>query len=777
MVVLGLLLTRVSPAEAQTKLKLGTIVPGTENAQLVHNGDFQFQGPVTATNTHPFPTGWARQADIFADPGTNMVQVNHGVVARASVNAGASVCKYQRSLTLEPSTDYVLSAYLWNLGDAGNHVTTVIDMNDVTGEPQVTLSYSDANADQGYFVYRGFNTTNTGTTVILRAFYDNPVGTGAAAKYFPVGAQWDNLAITKASEFVAPQPSGSGTNLRPVVTLTSPADGTNIVSSDAPVTLELAVSAFDYDGSIAKVEFYAGTSKLGETVSSPYSLAWPIPASGSYQLTAVATDNQGARTVSAPVAISATVPARPPLPALRIFPAGANIALYWPTSMTAVSLEVALEVSAAEWQGVTNVPAVMSNQFTVTLPNAGVQRYFRLGMTVDPGTLYGKLLMGYQGWFACPGDGSPMNRWVHWFDAQTPTADNVTVDFWPEVSELDPDELFPTGMTLADGSTAKVYAAWKQKTVVRHFRWMKDNNLDGVFLQRFTSELGNPSNFGWRNQVASNVWAGAEWYGRVFGIMYDVSGQNESTLVSRLTNDWAYLANTMHITNSARYIRHKGKPVVTIWGFGFETRSNTPADAQAVISFFKAAGCTVMGGVPTYWRTLTGDSQTNAAWASAYRSFDIISPWSVGRFNSLTGADNFKANLILPDLADCNTHRIDYMPVLFPGFSWYNLQNGASALNQIPRNGGTFYWRQAYNAISAGCTMLYGAMFDELNEGTSMFKMVANAADLPVQGSFVPLNTDGYTNLPSDWYLRLADQASRMLRGDIPLQREIPISP
>ena len=110
----------------------------------------------------------------------------------------------------------------------------------------------------------------------------------------------------------------------------------------------------------------------------------------------------------------------------------------------------------------------------------------------------GKLLMGYQGWFACTGDGSPPNRWVHWFRNQTPNAANVTVDFWPDISELNADELFDTGMTLPDGTSARVYSAAKQKTVLRHFRWMKEHNLDGVFLQRFTSELSDPAFFALR---------------------------------------------------------------------------------------------------------------------------------------------------------------------------------------------------------------------------------------------------------------------------------------
>ena len=393
---------------------------------------------------------------------------------------------------------------------------------------------------------------------------------------------------------------------------------------------------------------------------------------------------------------------------------------------------------------------------------------------VDPSTMNHKLLMGYQGWFACPNDGSPPNRWVHWFRHNNPVATNATVDFWPDVSELDADELFTTGLTLPGGAPAKLYSAYKQKTMMRHFKWMKENELDGVFLQRFTSELSDPAFFALRNQVTTNVQAGAETYGRVFAIMYDISGQPTNTLVSALTNDWNYLVNTMRVTDSPRYLRHNGRPVVTIWGFGFSGRRDTPAQAQQAINYFKAAGCTVMGGVPTYWRTLKNDAQTNAAWATVFRSFDIISPWSVGRYGDNAGADAFRQNLIVPDLAEATKAGRAYMPVIFPGFSWHNFNAGP--LNQIPRNGGDFYWHQAYNAVRSGCTMIYGAMFDEVDEGTAMFKLAPTPAQLPAHGTFVPLNIDG-ANLPSDWYLRLANEAGKMFRGDIPLQSTMPIAP
>src|SRR6185295_8739312 len=159
-------------------------------------------------------------------------------------------------------------------------------------------------AAQGYFVYHGFNTANTGSSVTLRVFYDGFTGTGAAAQYFPVAVQWDNVAITKATDFIPPQAAGSGGNLRPLVRINSPVDGTNVSFQSPAASLQISTSASDFDGTIAKVEFFSNGDKLGETITDPYTLGWSNFVSGTYQLTAVATDNQGATTVSAPVSIS-----------------------------------------------------------------------------------------------------------------------------------------------------------------------------------------------------------------------------------------------------------------------------------------------------------------------------------------------------------------------------------------------------------------------------------------------------------------------------------------
>jgi hypothetical protein len=69
--------------------------------------------------------------------------------------------------------------------------------------------------------------------------------------------------------------------------------------------------------------------------------------------------------------------------------------------------------------------------------------------------------------------------------------------------------------------------------------------------------------------------------------------------------------------------------------------------------------------------------------------------------------------------------------------------------------------------------MIFVAMFDEVDEGTAMFKLTATGDQLPPRSKLVPLTVDGYP-LPSDWYLRLGGETGRLLRGEIPLSPEMP---
>ncbi|PVY40665.1 DUF4082 domain-containing protein [Pontibacter virosus] len=120
-------------------------------------------------------------------------------------------------------------------------------------------------------------------------------------------------------------------NQPPTVSLTSPA---NNATFTAPASVAIAASASDADGTVAKVEFFQGNTKLGEDLSSPYTFAWNGVAAGSYQLTARATDNGGAASTSTAVAITVVEPANlPPTVSLTspannaTFTAPANIEL------------------------------------------------------------------------------------------------------------------------------------------------------------------------------------------------------------------------------------------------------------------------------------------------------------------------------------------------------------------------------------------------------------------------------------------------------------------
>lgn len=386
---------------------------------------------------------------------------------------------------------------------------------------------------------------------------------------------------------------------------------------------------------------------------------------------------------------------------------------------------------------------------------------------VDATTMDYKLLFGYQGWFACPEDGSPLGAWEHWFRREKPAGTaSVRVDMWPDVSELTPDERCRTPFTLPSGAPAEVYSAYNPKTVDRHFAWMKEYELPGVFLQRFTKGLTKPPVGGFRDAVARNVRAAAESHGRVFALMYDISGHPRETLVEEVKRDWIYVVDVLKLTESPRYLHHRGRPILAIWGFGFLDRSATPEQGAELIEFFKnhpepRYRVTLMGGIPARWRTQTKDSQKDARWASVYRSFDVISPWSVGRFRDDRAIDRFYSNEVVKDLAETRRLGIDYMPVLFPGFSWHNMKPDAP-FNRSPRRGGRFYWRQVDRALEQRATMLYGAMFDEVDEGTAMFKIAPTANEVPTEVQFVTLDVDG-ESIPSDWYLRLAREAQKAL--------------
>ena len=379
---------------------------------------------------------------------------------------------------------------------------------------------------------------------------------------------------------------------------------------------------------------------------------------------------------------------------------------------------------------------------------------------VDASTMTGKVMAGYQGWFNCEGDGAGIG-WRHWSKSQRRLGPgSAKVDLWPDISELGADERFATEFRHANGGIAEVFSAFKKQTVLRHFAWMREAGIDGVFVQRFAVDVVDPRGLRHVNTVLASCREGARANGRAYAVMYDLTGLGSGGMAGAM-DDWRELRDHLKPAADLAYLRHRGRPLVALWGIGFsDTRRYTLAECREFIELLKRDGCSVMLGVPAHWRELKDDAAPDPALLDVLQLADIVSPWTVGRYGDLPGAENYATRLLAPDLAWCREHRLDFLPVVFPGFSWHNMHGGPP--DQIPRQRGKFLWAQCANAKRAGADMLYVAMFDEVDEATAIFKCV----DGPSSGAsaFVPME-----GLPSDFYLRLTGRAARMLRGEIPV--------
>ncbi|HEV7324992.1 MAG TPA: glycoside hydrolase family 71/99-like protein [Bosea sp. (in: a-proteobacteria)] len=372
--------------------------------------------------------------------------------------------------------------------------------------------------------------------------------------------------------------------------------------------------------------------------------------------------------------------------------------------------------------------------------------------------------MGYQGWFGCPGDGT-QRGWVHWFrGSQPPSISNFTIDLWPDQSELSSSERCATGLPLPSGQEATLFSSANAEVVARHFQWMRQYDIDGAALMRFATQLSNKVQLEGINKVLRNVRTAAEAERRGFFIMYDLSGPTSEQLLESIQADWLRLTEE-RTTSSAAYIHHKGKPVVALWGIGFSHVKLGAADARRLVDFFKSQHVTVLGGVPTYWRTLERDARPEPEWKSVYTSLDVLSPWTVGRFRSPNDAAGFGQAVMAPDMTAARRGGQDYMPVVFPGFSWFNLRQGKSPLDQIPRQCGAFYQAQVHSALKSGADMLFTAMFDEADEGTAIFKLEQDPLKLPAGANLLVPDRGSGCRGGNDLYLKLAGEATRAIRA------------
>lgn len=330
------------------------------------------------------------------------------------------------------------------------------------------------------------------------------------------------------------------------------------------------------------------------------------------------------------------------------------------------------------------------------------------GPHVDAGrdTLKGKVMVGYQGWFRTPND--PYGTgWRHWGNIEKCM---FTIDMWPDLSHYPASTLEKAAdVKLKSGKQAYLFSSAWPEVADLHFRWMREHEIDGAFVQRFVSDDFNTIS-GKSEWVLANARAAAHREGRIWAVEYDVSGYPDAKLLATLKADWKWMVDTFGVRNDRNYAHENGKPVVFIWGMPFPDRNISSDTANAVVDFFENdpnyGGNYVIGGIPNNWRKL------GKPWQDHITKYPCVLSWM---------SENY-AN----DVVDLGKLGIAYDPHVRPGFSWANLKHlptGDLTLAYTPRDGGKFYWNQISKAVASGADRLFVGMLDEYDEGTAILPM------------------------------------------------------
>ncbi len=267
---------------------------------------------------------------------TNVAAGSYSLTARATDNNGATTTSGAVNITVNntggggPTTTYQAENATVGGGAAiessnfGYNGTGYINFPSNGGSAQfdnvdggsggtatLTYRYALGNSNRtGNLIVNGVNQslTMTGTgswtsynSVNLSVTLNS--GTTNTIRFESTGQDFGNL------DEIIIETAGGGTNNPPTVSITSPSNGTGFTEGD---TITINANASDPDGSVTKVEFFQGSTIIGEDTSSPYSFNWINVAAGSYSLTVRATDNNGATTTSSVISINVNSAANNP---------------------------------------------------------------------------------------------------------------------------------------------------------------------------------------------------------------------------------------------------------------------------------------------------------------------------------------------------------------------------------------------------------------------------------------------------------------------------------
>ena len=236
------------------------------------------------------------------------------------------------------------------------------------------------------------------------------------------------------------------------------------------------------------------------------------------------------------------------------------------------------------------VSVLMLTTFTLTLSAQRKVRY---------PSYKGLVMAGYQGWFNAPGD-SAGRGWYHYQHRGVFAPGSCEIDFWPDVTEY--KKAYVTPFKYADGTPAQVFSSNDESTVDLHFKWMKKYGIDGVFMQRFVAEIKGAGGKRHFNKVLQSAMKAATKYDRAICIMYDLSGMRpgDEQLVLKDIDELDASYDLLKGKKVPTYLHHNNKPLVVIWGVGFnDRRAYGLKESETILKSLKDKGYSVMLGVPT----------------------------------------------------------------------------------------------------------------------------------------------------------------------------------
>ncbi|MBT1701703.1 Ig-like domain-containing protein [Chryseosolibacter indicus] len=307
--------TKVEFFQGSTKLGEDTSSPYSFTWSNVQQGSYTLTAKATdnesATTTSAVITVTVNQATGGTCSGlTQYVNgSNYAAGAQVQHNSKKYECKVGGWCSLGGAYEPGVG---WAWGDAWTDLGSCSGGSNANPSVAITSPTNNASFNASATVMLNATATDSDGTITKVEFYQGSTKLGEDT-FSPYSFTWSNVAAgSYALKAVAIDNAGGvgssaivnitvNGNAAPSVSISSPA---NNATFTAPASITITASASDVKGSITKVEFYNGATKLGEDTSSPYSYSWTNVGADTYNLTARATDNDGLTSTSSTVTIS-----------------------------------------------------------------------------------------------------------------------------------------------------------------------------------------------------------------------------------------------------------------------------------------------------------------------------------------------------------------------------------------------------------------------------------------------------------------------------------------